>query len=52
MFACRNAKHVERLNVTEVERFVIAAVEGHVNVDSSGPGINATLNLYYILAVD
>ena len=45
MFTRRNAKRFERLNVTEVERFVIGAIEGDLNVDASGPGINSALNL-------
>jgi len=45
MLARRNAKRRERLNVTEVEGFVVGAVEGDLDVGSSGPGINAALNL-------
>ena len=45
MLARRNAEVLERLDVMEVERFVLRAVEGHLNVDSSGPGINSALNL-------
>jgi hypothetical protein len=45
MLACRNAKRIERLNMTEVERFVVTAVEWDVDVASGGPCINPALNL-------
>ena len=45
MLACHDAKRLEHLNMTEVEGFVIGAVEGDLNVGSGGPGINSALNL-------
>ena len=45
MFTRRDAKRFERLNMTEVKWFVIGAIEGDLNVDACGPGINAALNL-------
>ena len=45
MLACGNAKHLECLNMTDVEGFVIGAVEGDLNIGSGGPGINPILNL-------
>lgn len=46
MLARRNAKRLERLNMTDVDGFVIRAVERDLNIDSGGPGINAALNLF------
>jgi hypothetical protein len=46
MLARPNAKRLERLNVTDVEGFVIRAVEGDLDVDSCGPGINSALHLF------
>jgi hypothetical protein len=46
MLACRNAKRFERLNVMDVQGFVISGVERDFDVDSSGPGINSALNLF------
>ena len=45
MLARRNAKRVERLNVTQVEWFVVGTIEWDLDVDSGSPGVDATLNL-------
>ena len=52
MLARRNAKRVERLNVTEVEGFVIGPIEGDLDNGSGGPGIDSALNLFCFSAVD
>ena len=52
MLARRNAKRLERLNVTEVEGFVIGAIEGDLDNGSGDPGINSTLNLFCFSAGD
>ena len=41
MLARCNAKRLEHLNVTEVEGFVIGAIEGDLDNGSGGPGINS-----------
>jgi hypothetical protein len=45
MLARCNSKRFERLNVTDIEGFVICTVEGDLNFGSGGPGINSALNL-------
>ena len=50
MFARRDAKRLERLNVTEVYGFVIGGVEGELDVDASSPGVNTALYLVYVSA--
>ena len=48
MLACHNAtgKHFERLNMMDVQGFVISGAERDFDIDSSCPGINSTLNLF------
>ena len=52
MLAHCNAKYLECLNMTEVEGFVIGAIEGDLDNGSSGPGINSALNIFCLSAVD